>query len=38
MGDGEGVFGVSAGHEYVGGTCGSGIVASAWDERSWWSV
>ena len=35
------VVAVSAGHEYVGGTCGSGIVSSAADVlgmRSWWSV
>ena len=31
VGDGEGVFAVSAGHEYVGSTRGSGIVSSAAD-------
>ena len=46
--DGGGVVAVSAGHEYVGGTRGSGIVSNAtgrardecgaWDEMSWWSV
>ena len=30
-GDGRGVFAVSAEHEYVGGTRGSGIVSSAAD-------
>ena len=28
MGNGRGVVMVSAGHDYVGGTCGSGIVSS----------
>ena len=31
FGYGGGVVGVSAGHEYVGGTRGSGIVSSATD-------
>ena len=28
-GDGGGVVGMSVGHEYMGGTCGSGIVSKA---------
>ena len=31
VGDGEGVVAASAGHEYVGGTRGSGIMFSAAD-------
>ena len=31
MGDGRGVVVVSAGHEYVGGTHGSGVVSTAAD-------
>ena len=31
MGDGGGVVVMSAGHEDVGGTCGSGIVSNASD-------
>ena len=47
MWDEGGVVAVSAEHEYVGGTRGSGIVSitadvlgmsGALDERSWWSM
>ena len=47
VGNGGGVFAASAGHEYVGGTHGLGIVSSAADVlemmvvrgmKSWWSV
>ena len=31
VGDGVGVFGIRIGHEYVGGTRGSGIVSNAAD-------
>ena len=37
MGDGRGVIVVNAGHEYVSGTRGSGIVSSAADVL-WMSV